>query len=107
MACWSNAVTNTMRHGRAVREQPPGHLEPGEPRHLHVEKDQVGLVICHRFQCVRTALRLSDDLDNVAHLVKQVAQFFPRERLVVHYECTKRLRHWPAPPPPWCRESRG
>ena len=83
MACWSKAVTNTSAGESSSRcEQPPGHLEPGQPRHLDVEEHEVGLVALDGGQRLDAVAGLRDDLD-IAELLELVAQLLARQLLVV------------------------
>ena len=67
----------------AAADQPPRDLEAGQPRHLHVEKDDVRLQPLDRRQRLDAVAGLADHLD-AADLFEQVAQLVPRQLLVVH-----------------------
>ena len=68
------------RH-RAVVEDPPGGLDPVEPRHLHVHDREVGLELARERDRLLAVARLAGDL--VAGPLEQVAQVEPDDRLVL------------------------
>ena len=72
-----------MCDSRAVFEQPARHLETGQPRHLDVEEDQIGLQSLDDVQRLEAIARLTDDLD-AADLSEQEPQLIARQLLVVH-----------------------
>src|SRR5262249_21916632 len=58
------------------------HFEAGQPRHLDVEHDQIGLIFLYYAQRLHTVSRLRDDL-HAADLLEQEAQLVAGELLVV------------------------
>ena len=68
---------------RSVVEHPARHLEAGEPRHLHVEKDEIRVQALDRRERLDAVTRLTNHLDP-AHLSEQVPELVARELLVVH-----------------------
>ena len=71
-----------VRRRAAAVEHPARHLEAGQPRHLHVEKHDIGLQPLDRRQRLDAVAGLADDLD-AADLPEQVAQLVARQLLVV------------------------
>ena len=78
--------------GVCVVEQPPRHLEAGQPRHLHVEEHDVGLQPLDRRQRFDAVAGLADDLD-AADLAEQVAELVARQLLVVDEDRAQIHRH--------------
>ena len=75
----------------AVLERAPRDLEAGDPRHLHVEHDEVRLFFPDHAQRLDPVGGLSDDL-YAAHLLEQEAQLLPCQLLIVHDNCSERGR---------------
>ena len=67
---------------RAAVEQPPRHLESGQPGHLHVEEDEVGLQPLDRVERLDAVAGLADHLD-APDLPEQVSQLVAGQLLVV------------------------
>ena len=82
MACWSNAVTNTSFDV----DQAARHLEPGESGHLDVEEHEVGLQPVDGVDRFEPVAGLPDHVD-AAELPQQVAEFLPRQLLIVDEDC--------------------
>ena len=63
----------------------PGDFEPVQPRHLHVEEEQVRLQFAAEAQRLHAVGRLRDDLD-AAGLAEEEAQLLPRQLFIIHHE---------------------
>ena len=72
-----------MTAGRSCGVQAREHAEAVEARHLHVEQDQVGLLLGDRLDRLEAVAALADDLD-VRLVLQPVAHPLAGQRLVVH-----------------------
>src|SRR5581483_3582900 len=59
-----------------------------EPRHLHVEKNQVGIVFADQVHGFQAVLPLGNDFD-VADILQQERELVARELFVIHDYCRK------------------
>ena len=59
------------------------HAETIESRHLHVEKNQVGIVFADEIDGFDAVLALGDDVD-IADIFQQKGEFIAGELLIVH-----------------------
>src|SRR5581483_2885749 len=66
---------------RPLVDDPPGGLDPVEPRHLHVDDRQVRLVLARELDRLEAVPRLGADV--VAGILEQPAQIEPDDRLVL------------------------
>jgi hypothetical protein len=76
------------RHEDDLRVRPfvkeaAGHFESGQPRHLHIQKDQFGLQPTDCVQRLDAIVGLADELDTT-DLAEQVHHFVARELLIVY-----------------------
>jgi hypothetical protein len=80
--------------GQPLARQALEHAEAVEPRHLHVEEQQVGRVLEHRRDGERTARGLGDHAKPLA-VPQQLADARTRRGLVVRDHDPERLAHAP------------
>ena len=69
--------------GNFLVEQFLDHAEAIEAGHLHVEKNQVGIVFADEIDAFDAVLALRHNVD-VAHIFKQEGEFVAGELLIVH-----------------------
>ena len=75
-------MTKTISAPGAAVDQPPGHLEAVQARHLDVQEDDVGSRRSICGERLDAVAGLADHLDR-AELPEQVAQLVPRGLFVV------------------------
>ena len=82
---------------RSLGEDPPGRVDAVEPRHLHVEHDEIGLELTRERDRFLAVARLADDLEAPAR--EQRAKVEPDDRLVLGDQDARRERRSEAPLP--------
>jgi hypothetical protein len=77
---------NNFGQGNLLVEQLFDDAEAVEAGHLHIEKDEVGIVFADEIHSFDTILALSYDV-NVVDALEEESEFVSRQLLVVHDHC--------------------
>ena len=74
-----------LRHRHFAVEQLLDHAKAVEPRHLHIEKDEVGRQVFDQVDGLNAILALRDHVD--VDLFQQKCEFVARQLLVIDNHC--------------------
>ena len=76
------------------------HCKPIQPRHLHIEKNHIRLVLLNQFHSLNAVFTLRQHL-HVLHGCQQKLQLLASQTLVVHNKRSDRHGDWSSRGPGW------
>src|SRR2546425_4713381 len=74
---------DNFRQGNFLIEQLLNYAEAVKPRHLHIKKDEIGIVFADEIDGFDAVLALSHDV-HIVDVLEQISQLIPGQLLIIH-----------------------